>query len=345
MSPALTAAGFAIAFFLALAGCASLRAFALRRMLLDHPNERSLHSVPTPRLGGVAIAVASWLALLAVHALQRTGPDRFERAWLLTSLPIFLLGLIDDLRPLRAGTRLLLQLACAGLFCALAGVPRGVSVLAPAVLALPPPLSLALWSVFIVGVLNIFNFMDGLDGLAATQSLGAALGLGGAFALVHQPALALLCGVLASASLGFLFHNFPPAKIFMGDAGSTFLGFSFAVLAATGTELSPAVPIPVFLLALAPFLLDGTFTLLRRALRGEPIWKAHRTHLYQRAVLQGRTHEAVLARYALWVAGGGVAAVLAARAGPALLIGLALAMTGCLGLVRRWASRPAASAE
>ena len=145
----------AFAFGCALAGCSLLRVFSLRRNLLDQPNERSLHSVPVPRLGGVAIACATWLALLVIHALRKTLPERLEVAWLVTSLPIAALGLIDDLQPLRAGTRLVLQFACAGAFCALAGIPTGISLLASSRSALPAPLSLALCSFFIVAGLNL----------------------------------------------------------------------------------------------------------------------------------------------------------------------------------------------
>jgi UDP-N-acetylmuramyl pentapeptide phosphotransferase/UDP-N-acetylglucosamine-1-phosphate transferase len=328
MDISLAAIGSAIAFCGALAGCSALRAFSLRKNLLDRPNERSLHSVPVPRLGGVAIASATWIGLLSLHALQGSRPGKFEAGWLISSIAITALGLVDDLHALRAGTRLLLQFGCAALFCALVGIPQGISLMAHSVLALPPALSLALWSFFIVAVLNIFNFMDGMDGLAGTQAFGAALGIGGAFVLFQQPSLAALCLVIAAAAAGFLFHNFPPAKIFMGDSGSTFLGFSFAALAVAGANLEPAVPLPVFALAIAPFLLDGTFTLLRRALRGEPVWKAHRTHLYQRAVRAGRTHHDVLVIYALAIAAGAASSICAALAGGQEM----LALTSCAAL-------------
>ncbi len=328
-----------IAFGGSLAGCSSLRAFSLRNNLLDHPNERSLHTVAVSRLGGVAIALATWAAVLVHHALQGSRPGKLEFAWLITSLPIALLGLVDDLRPLRAGTRLLLQFACAALFCTLAGIPHGISLVADSTLLLWPALSLLLWSFFIVAVLNIFNFMDGMDGLAGTQALGAALGIGGAFALLHQPSLAALCGFIAAASAGFLFHNFPPAKIFMGDAGSTFLGFSFAALAVVGADLTPAVPAPVFALALAPFLLDGTLTLLSRAARGEPVWKAHRSHLYQRAVAAGRTHYQVLIVYAVFIMLSAVSAVLASRFNSRLVAFSCLLSLSAFGTVFAWVRR------
>lgn len=318
------AIGCAIAFCGASAGSLAMRALSQRKNLLDRPNERSLHTVPVPRLGGVAIASAIWLALLTFHALRGSTPDKLEHAWLIISFPIAVLGLVDDLLSLPAGIRLLLQCAFAGLFCLAAGIPQGISLVAHSVIALPPALSLVLWSFFIVATLNIFNFMDGMDGLAGTQALGAALGIGGAFALSHQPSLAALCGLIGAASGGFLFNNFPPAKIFMGDAGSTFLGFSFAALAVVGANIKPAMPVTVFTLALAPFLLDGTFTLLRRAFRGDAFWKAHRMHLYQRAVTTGRSHHDVLNIYTLLIAVSTAAAICAADAGLGGFVGLSV---------------------
>jgi UDP-N-acetylmuramyl pentapeptide phosphotransferase/UDP-N-acetylglucosamine-1-phosphate transferase len=316
-----------------------LRTFSLRWSLLDRPNERSLHKTPVPRLGGVAIALATWFGLGTVHALQRSMPGKFEIAWLVTSALVAALGLVDDLRPLRASARLLLQVACAALFCLLAGIPRGISLVAPLTIVLPPAISFALWVLFIVAVLNLFNFMDGMDGLAGTQALGAALGIGGAFAVSHQPSLVALCALLAAASAGFLVHNFPPAKIFMGDAGSTFLGFSFAALAVIGADQEPGLPVSTFAFALAPFLLDGTLTLARRAFRLEPIWKAHRTHLYQRAVTAGRSHRDVLVVYAIWIAFGAVAAICAARGGGNTLAILALGALTTLAAVLAWVWR------
>jgi UDP-N-acetylmuramyl pentapeptide phosphotransferase/UDP-N-acetylglucosamine-1-phosphate transferase len=304
----------AVALGATLAACSLLRAFSLRRNLLDRPNERSLHNVPVSRLGGVAIASAIWLALLTLHTLRGSVPGKLELAWLMTSLPIATLGLVDDIRPLRASTRLLLQFSVAGVFCVVAGIPRGVSLVVSSTMVLPPLISLVFWTFFIVAVLNIFNFMDGMDGLAATQALGAALSIGGVLFLRHQLQLAALCAVTAAASVGFLFRNYPPAKIFMGDAGSTFLGFSFASLAVMGADIEPGVPLTVVVLGLAPFLSDGTFTLLRRGFRRETVWKAHRTHLYQRAVTAGLTHREVLVRYALWIVCGGAAAVYASGA-------------------------------
>jgi UDP-N-acetylmuramyl pentapeptide phosphotransferase/UDP-N-acetylglucosamine-1-phosphate transferase len=168
-----------------------------------------------------------------------------------------LVGLVDDLRPLPASVRFGLQIVIAVSFVWLAApttfilVP-GCSLLFPRTVVV---LVLVLWT---VGVLNIYNFMDGMDGLAGTQSVFASV----AFALVLAAAgardAAFFCVLLAAGSSGFLMHNFPPASIFMGDVGSTFIGLSLAALAVVG--MGHGVPLAVTALALSPFLLDGTFT-------------------------------------------------------------------------------------
>jgi UDP-N-acetylmuramyl pentapeptide phosphotransferase/UDP-N-acetylglucosamine-1-phosphate transferase len=174
----------------------------------------------------------------------------------------------------------------------------------------PAPVVLIGGAVFLVGLLNIYNFMDGMDGLAATQAVGAAMAFATCFIASGHEDLALLSLALLGASGGFFVHNAPPAKLFMGDVGSTFLGFSFAAMTLLGVA-RPVQPLALSpaLFALAPFLLDGSFTLLRRLSRGEKIWQAHRTHLYQRAVATGLQHHDVLVCYAGWTAFGVVTSV------------------------------------
>ena len=288
--------------------CVFARDFALRRALLDRPNERSLHTTPVPRLGGVAIVLACYGVLLL--ALRERAAEHALWPWLLAALPVAALGLLDDLRPLPAGLRLLIQLGVAVGFCATLELPTKLAI-TPALNVSMPALVVAIaGSVFLVALLNIYNFMDGMDGLAATQAIGAAMAFATcAIASGHED-LALLSLALLGASAGFFVHNAPPAKLFMGDVGSTFLGFSFAAMTLLGVA-RPTQPLALSpaLFALAPFLLDGSFTLLRRALRGEKIWQAHRTHLYQRAVASGLQHHDVLVRYAAWTAFGAATAV------------------------------------
>ena len=315
--------------------CVFARDFALRRALLDRPNERSLHSTPVPRLGGVAIVLSSYaVLLLALH--QRESPHALW-PWLLSALPVAALGLLDDLRPLPALVRLLIQVGVAVAFCAWLPSMTSVQLTPGLSLHVAAPITLIAAGLFLVALLNIYNFMDGMDGLAATQALGAALALAtGALAQGHED-IALLSLALLGAAGGFYLHNAPPAKLFMGDVGSTFLGFSFAATTLLGVA-RPTQPLALSpaLFALAPFLLDGSFTLLRRLFRGEKIWQAHRTHLYQRAVASGLSHHEVLVRYAAWTAFGVLSSVADVHTAGRFTWLLALGHAACFLAVWRW---------
>ncbi len=319
-------------FLVALAMCHFARRFAERRALFDHPNDRSLHTTPIPRLGGVGVALGAWAAVAALLALGELG--RELRLWLFASIPVAGLGLIDDVRPLRAGLRFVIQIAVSAAFCLLIGVPTQIAIAQGTVIELPFAVALTLSVVWIVAVLNIFNFMDGMDGLAGAQSVGVSLALAIGAELHGRHDLAAAAALMAASSAGFLVHNAPPAKIFMGDAGSTFLGFSFATLALVGARGTDPVPFFVVPLALAPFLLDGTFTIFRRLSKGEAIWRAHRSHLYQRAVATGLSHHDVLVPYVAWMGVAAATSIAAAQASmttTAALIGAVL-----LGLVTVW---------
>ncbi len=319
-------------FLVALAVCHAARGFAERRALFDHPNDRSLHTTPVPRLGGVGVAVGAWAAVAALLAVGDLGSEL--RLWLYASVPVMGLGLVDDVKPLRAGLRFVIQIGVSAAFCFLVGVPTEIAIAEGAVVVLPYGVALALSVIWIVGVLNIFNFMDGMDGLAGVQSVSVSLALAVGAELHGRHDLAAVAAVIAASSSGFLVHNAPPAKIFMGDAGSTFLGFTFAAFALLGARGSDPVPFFVVPLGLSPFLLDGTFTIFRRLSKGEAIWRAHRSHLYQRAVATGLSHHDVLVPYVAWMGVAGATSIAAARASmtsTAALIGAVL-----LGLVAVW---------
>jgi UDP-N-acetylmuramyl pentapeptide phosphotransferase/UDP-N-acetylglucosamine-1-phosphate transferase len=234
----------------------------LRRALPDHPNARSSHRSVTPRGGGAVFAlVGSAGALLLGQGLPAL------------CLPLALVGLLDDRRSLPPWPRLAAQLATALLLVGLS--PLGQ----PLWLALP--LALA-----VTTLINLVNFMDGLDGLVAgcLAVWLAAAACGG------QPALWPLVGAL----LGFLPWNWSPARVFMGDAGSTFLG---AVLAGSALQ-APGWPAALALLLVAtPLLADAGLCLLRRLLAGQPLWRAHRLHLYQRLQQAGWSHGRVAGLY------------------------------------------------
>ncbi len=327
------------AFLLALVACEFIRDFAARRALVDLPNERSLHSLPVPRLGGVGIAIGVWAVMGAVVVLTPGPVARDVLGWFAASLVTAATGLIDDLRPVSASARLAVQCAIALGFTLAIGPPAQIVLAEGVALSLPVWATTAIWVVWIVGVLNIYNFMDGMDGLAGAQAIGAGLAASVALAAHGHVDLALLAGLLAAASAGFFVHNVGPARIFMGDAGSTMLGFTFAALALSAHARPDPLPLPVIPLALAPFLLDGTFTLLRRASRGEAVWKAHRTHLYQRAVTSGLSHRDVLGPYTAWIGAAAMAAVLGARAGGWVMLGLGGAMLAGLFAAFCWVRR------
>jgi Fuc2NAc and GlcNAc transferase len=329
-------AAVAASFGLSLVGCFVVKDVARRLRLVDVPNERSLHQVPVPRLGGVAIVLSVGIVLAATNRVFPVLEQRDVVAWLVGASVLAVLGFLDDVWHLPTLLRLLTQFAVAtgvlhevlqaGSFELAAGlrvqVAEGVA-LAPAV-------------IFVVATTNIFNFMDGMDGLAATQTLAAGIALAAGAAFAGQSDLTLIGLVLAAAAGGFFVHNAPRASLFLGDAGSTALGFSFGTLAILASTRPSPVPLGVVLIALAPFLLDGTFTILRRLRHGERIWRAHRTHLYQRAVATGLTHRDVLKVYVLWSAVATLGAVFAVGCGLAGTLAIGLGMAIALGMVWRW---------
>jgi Fuc2NAc and GlcNAc transferase len=317
--------------------CVLARDFATRRALLDRPNERSLHSTPVPRLGGVAIVFACYAAL-GLLLLMYEGEHGLW-PWVFSAAPVALLGLLDDVRPLPAGVRFLIQIAIATTYCLMLPLPAQLALTPGLSVAVPGPVLIVGGTLFLVGLLNVYNFMDGMDGLAATQAMGAAFALATCSIAALQDDLTLLNLVLLGAAAGFFVHNAPPAKLFMGDVGSTFLGFSFAAMSLLGLSRAqhPLALTPV-LFALAPFLLDGGFTLLRRLLRGEKIWQAHRTHLYQRAVASGLQHHDVLVRYAAWTAFGVVTAAADVQTKGRFTLWLVAGHIACFIAVWRWVS-------
>jgi Fuc2NAc and GlcNAc transferase len=255
-----------------------VRSFALRSGLLDVPNARSSHVQPTPRGGGAAI-VATVVA--GAIALSVTGLDRDGLLLKLVAVavPIAVIGWLDDRHSLRASVRLLVHvLACAVAVWLVGGFPAveigGASRelgAAGAVLA----------CLACVWFLNLFNFMDGIDGIAGAEAAFVALAAAAFASIAGAPAgyVALWC-IVAGASLGFLAWNWAPAKIFMGDVGSGFVGFVLAVLL-LATAHASALSVWTAIILVTPFAADATATLLRRLGRGEKWYAAHRTHAYQ----------------------------------------------------------------
>lgn len=295
--------------------------WAIRRDILDHPNQRSSHSTPTPRGGGLAITVVvlAWLAWAgAIGYLDRHAVIAIGVGGALVAI----IGWIDDVRSVSVGARL----ACH--FVAAAWAVRwlgGFHVLSIG----PSSANLGLWGdlVAVIGIVwatNLFNFMDGIDGIAAVES--ASIGAIGGVLLLRgsESGLATLSLVMAAAALGFLVWNWPPAKIFLGDVGSGFIGFVFAALAIASENVG-AVPLIAWAILAAVFVVDATLTFLRRFRAG--LWRhAHRTHAYQRAVQGGWTHAAVSRTVALMNLVLGALAALAVIGRVHLLVAAAIAL-------------------
>lgn len=248
----------------AAAGTWLARLYALRGNLVDQPGERRSHAIATPRGGGIAIVLVLVGASLYL-VLRRSPPDALWLGFLPGLLIVAGIGWWDDHRPLSPWLRLAVQAIAAMLLAAGAGWQGGQWW--PALLAFGAAMVLV----------NVWNFMDGINGLAASQAALAALAYAGMLAGDwHWLALALL-----AACVGFLPFNFPRARIFLGDVGSGALGYALAGLAAAGLLALPPASTPLVLLPLCAFLVDAGFTLSGRMLRGEPWWTPHVGHLYQ----------------------------------------------------------------
>lgn len=263
-----------------------LRRYALSRSLMDIPNSRSSHSVPTPRGGGVAI-VLTYLGALGL--LASVGMMRWEDAVPLlgSGALIALIGFLDDHGHVAARWRLLAHFSSAGWALLWMGGLPPIELLG---LSLDFGwLGHLLAAVYLVWVLNLYNFMDGIDGIASVEAICACLGAILVYWLTGHTELILAPLVLALAVLGFLYWNFPPARIFMGDAGSGFLGIVIGVLSLQAAWAASEL-LWVWLILLGVFVVDATFTLGRRLLRGDRVYEAHRSHAYQHASRQAGRH-------------------------------------------------------
>ncbi|MEP6506714.1 MAG: glycosyltransferase family 4 protein [Gemmatimonadales bacterium] len=265
-----------------------VRLYALDR-LLDIPNERSSHSAPTPRGGGLAIAFTA-LGGIVIAAMLQWIDSNLAIALVGGGALIAAVGWVDDHRSLSALTRFAVQFFCAGWAMFWLGGLPSLSI-GSASLHLGPA-GIALGVIGIVWAINLYNFVDGIDGLAAGEAISTGV-IGGLILLaMGQTGLATVSLLVAAASAGFLPLNWAPARIFMGDVGSGMLGYLFAVLA-IASENSGAVPLLLWVLLLGAFVFDATVTLCRRIAHGERWYHAHHSHAYQRMVQAGRSHAQV----------------------------------------------------
>jgi len=302
-----------IAIFAFTVAFAMLRVLLSRfgRFALDRPNERSLHERPVPRTGGIAVLLGAAVALVFGAA----------DLWLIAVLAAALAGLslLDDLAHLPTALRLTAHLAAAGVVVWYLLSPMHIAMLFVLTLA-------------VVWTTNLYNFMDGSDGLAGGMAL---IGFGAysiAARLAGDAPLAVLSLALCAAAAAFLLYNFHPARIFMGDVGSIPLGFLAGALGLAGWR-DDVWPLWFPMLVFAPFMCDATLTLLKRLLRRERLWRAHREHYYQRLVRMGYGHRgAAYIEYAAMLACALVAlAVREAGAGVQFVV-VAAAMAALSGV-------------
>ncbi len=295
----------ALALVLSYVGVATLRRWAEQRQLFDIPTERSSHTRPTVRGAGLIIVVITLAGAWLFSLSART--DVSWHAFLLATLGALIIAgvsWVDDHQPLSPGIRLLVQSIAAAL--ALWGLGYWHTATIPVIkewhivweIRYIGWVGIPITFLWIVGLTNAYNFMDGIDGIAGSQAVIAGIGW---FMLgwVHHQALVSAIGLLlAASSLGFLGHNWPPARIFMGDVGSAFLGYTLAILPLLfnkgdswyGARLAGA-------LLVWPFVFDTALTFLRRLRDGENVFKPHRSHFYQRLVIAGYSHQSVTLLY------------------------------------------------
>lgn len=265
---------------------AALRRYALSRSIIDIPNARSSHSIPTPRGGGVAIVAAFIVSLPVLYYTALVAGAQLIAVGGAGAL-VAVIGFMDDHGHIAARWRLLGHFS-AGIWALfwIGGFPP--------ILLFGLSVDLhwfghILAAIYLVWVLNLYNFMDGIDGIASVEALCVCLGVCLLYWINDVPSLIWGPLILAMAVLGFLCWNFPPARIFMGDAGSGFLGVALGVLSLQAAWESSDL-FWAWLILLGVFIVDATFTLLRRLIRGDKIYEAHRSHAYQFASRQFGKH-------------------------------------------------------
>ena len=257
----------------------AIRYFAHKKELFDHPNERSSHTVATPKGGGLAIMVSFYTVLTLLFFNDKVDIGLFLA--LLSGLPVLAISLIDDLYPLSSRLRFGVQLFSAATALYFLG---GITALDFGLFSLHGIWLNLIALIGIIWITNLYNFLDGIDGYASSE----ALFVGGAAYLLFDSETALF---LAVASGGFLLLNWHKASIFMGDVGSAPLGFIFAILI---LKDAGSVDFVAWLMLLSLFWFDATYTLLRRAKRKEKLSEAHKKHAYQRLTQAGFSHSSVV---------------------------------------------------
>jgi len=309
LSAVIVVIGFGLTYF----GIEYFRRFSIAKRWLDFPNERSSHVTPTPRGAGIVIVI---VCLVGYVVLSVFGQLTFSWGYFLGALLVAGVSWLDDLHSLSFVTRLTIQFVAATLLL-LNGILNTKDLIGPY-----PFIGSIFFVIWIVWIVNAYNFMDGIDGIAGTQAVVAAVSWA---VLTFDSGLYYYSLILFTTVSAFLVHNWSPARVFMGDVGSAFLGFtfgSFPFMVGRSTQFNVLWLSVIASLILWPFVFDTVLTLLRRIVKRERFWEAHREHIYQKMVKNGYSHSSVSFLY------GAFALVTSASA-----IGLLSGFTSFLPLV------------
>jgi Fuc2NAc and GlcNAc transferase len=267
---------FLIFFVLAFGFTYFMRAYALKKNIIDNPNERSSHSTPTPRGGGVAV-VCSYLLALAVLIYSQQLTVHIGLTLMVAGFVIALLGFLDDHGHINSMLRLAIHFFVAiGVVISLGGFAE-VTIFNGMQLGFIANIIAVL---FLVWLLNLYNFMDGINGIASVEAITTTVSMAILYCLLNTSLNSDLPWLLAACVSGFLLWNFPKAKIFMGDACSGFLGLTLGILALIALKENLAL-FCAWIICLGVFVVDATYTLIKRVLNGHKMYDAHRSHSYQ----------------------------------------------------------------
>jgi UDP-GlcNAc:undecaprenyl-phosphate GlcNAc-1-phosphate transferase len=314
-----------------------VRRAAQRLGWLDVPSDgRRVHEVPVPRLGGVAVFGSVMLALAVLPLLDNLVTRSLAGQWrgvvavLTSSTLVFLFGVYDDLTGLPARWKFVAQGAAAVLLYALGGRVEALTVPFVGSFDLPPVLGFGLTIVWVIGISNAFNLIDGLDGLATGASLFAALVMLGVSLVNGRVLVTAVSVALVGSLIGFLRYNFNPASIFLGDSGSLFIGFLLAALSVTGTQkASTVVAVAIPLMAFALPVIDTGFALARRFISGRPLFEGDREHIHHKLLERGWSQRRVaFALYGACAFFGLLALLFTSDGGEGKVTGLVLLITG-----------------
>ena len=264
-----------------------IRDFSIKKNLLDIPNNRSSHTVPKPKGGGIAIIIPFLITILVLFFCEMI--DVAITKSLITGLIfVALVGLVDDYKNLSATVRMIVYLISAWISLYFIGGLKSISINEYSYYL--GNIGYYLGILFLVWLINLYNFMDGTDGFAGVQTICVSVFCFFLLYLSNNTSLSIIMLCLASSSIGFLYWNWAPAKIFMGDVGSCTIGFLFGVFSIY-TENEGVISIIVWTILLAPFIGDTTLTLIKRISNNEKWYRAHNTHAYQKLHQCGVSHD------------------------------------------------------